>query len=135
MSSLGAGVVLNVPFDDAVQDVREALAEQGFGVLTEIDVQATMHAKLDVEMERFTILGACNPPLAHRALTIEPSLGLLLPCNVTVRQTPDGVLVQAVDPHLMLGVAPEMELAEVASEASNRLSAALSKLRENATAA
>jgi uncharacterized protein (DUF302 family) len=135
MSSLGDGVVLDVPFDDAVQRVREALAEQGFGVLTEIDVQATMRAKLDVEMERFTILGACNAPLAHRALTIEPSLGLLLPCNVTVRETPDGVLVQAVDPQLMLGVAPHLELVDVASEASTRLSAALSKLRENATAA
>jgi uncharacterized protein (DUF302 family) len=135
MSSLSDGVVLNVPFDDAVQDTRDALAEQGFGVLTEIDVQATMHAKLDVEMERFTILGACNPPLAHRALTIEPSLGLLLPCNVTVRETPDGVLVQAVDPQLMLGVAQEKNLADVAGEATTRLSAALSKLRGGAAAA
>jgi uncharacterized protein (DUF302 family) len=135
MTSLGAGVVLDASFEDAIDRVRAALAEFGFGVLTEIDVQATMRAKLDVGMERFTILGACNPALAYRALTTEPSLGLLLPCNVTVRETPDGVVVQVVDPQLMLGAAPQADLADVASEASSRLSAALEQLSGGGAAA
>jgi uncharacterized protein (DUF302 family) len=134
-TALGADVVLDANFDVAIDRVRSALAEFGFGVLTEIDVQATMRAKLDVQMERFTILGACNPPLAYRALTTEPSLGLLLPCNVTVRETPDGVVVQVVDPQLMLGAAPQADLSDVAGEASRRLSAALDLLRGGATTA
>jgi uncharacterized protein (DUF302 family) len=134
MPALGEDVALDAPFDEAIDEVRAALAEQGFGVLTEIDVQATMRAKLDVDMERFTILGACNPPLAYRALTAEPTLALLLPCNVTVRETPEGVVVQAVDPQLMLGAAPQADLVEVAREARVRLLAALSSLRGRVTA-
>jgi uncharacterized protein (DUF302 family) len=89
---------LDVPFSEAVARVRAALAGQGFGVLTEIDVTATLKAKLGEQIEDYVILGACNPPLAHRALAADRSIGLLLPCNIVVRATPAGTVVEALDP-------------------------------------
>jgi uncharacterized protein (DUF302 family) len=105
--------------------VRDALREQGFGVLTEIDVRATMQDKLGVEMEDYVILGACNPPLAHRALAADRSIGMLLPCNVVVRSGQGETVVEAMDPQVMTEVAGEPALAGVAEEAAARLRAAL----------
>jgi LmbE family N-acetylglucosaminyl deacetylase len=118
------------PFSAAVVDrVRAALKDQGFGVLTEIDVQATLQAKLGVTMEDYLILGACNPPLAHRALDLDREIGLLLPCNVVVRADgPDATLVQALDPQTMVQVTGRPELKEVADDAATRLRAALDQL-------
>jgi uncharacterized protein (DUF302 family) len=115
-------------FDDVVSRTRAALAEQGFGVLTEIDVQATMKAKLDEEVGPFLILGACNPPLALRAISAQASIGVLLPCNVVVRQDGAEVLVEAVDPMGMMSVAGDDALDAVASEAARRLGTALDSL-------
>lgn len=125
----GMQVRLEGQFESTVARVREALAEQGFGVLTEIDVQATLRRKLSVEMEQYLILGACNPPLAHRALTADRDIGLLLPCNVVVRADgPTAVLVQALDPRLMVEVTGRPELKPIADEATQRLRAALDSL-------
>ncbi|MFD8199938.1 DUF302 domain-containing protein [Streptomyces sp. NPDC059701] len=115
-------------FDAAVAAVRRALADQGFGVLTEIDVQATLKAKLDHDMEDYLILGACNPPLAHRALEADRSIGLLLPCNVVVRREGDHTLVQALDPGTMVTLTGLDALESVADEATVRLDAALASL-------
>ncbi|TQF08052.1 DUF302 domain-containing protein [Kitasatospora acidiphila] len=126
----GITITLDTPFEQTVDRVRAALAEQGFGVLTEIDVRATMQAKLGAEMEDYLILGACNPPLAHRALSAERQIGLLLPCNVVVRAATDGgTLVEAMDPQLMVTVTERAELREVADEAATRLRAALAALK------
>ena len=94
-------VYLDADFATAVARIREASAEQGFGILTEIDVKATLKAKLDHDMEDYVILGACNPPLAHRALRADRTIGLLLPCNVVVRRDGDRTAVQALDPGTM----------------------------------
>ncbi|MEV4346504.1 DUF302 domain-containing protein [Actinoplanes sp. NPDC049596] len=121
---------LSEPFSAAVVDrIRAALKDQGFGVLTEIDVQATLQAKLGVTMEDYLILGACNPPLAHRGLNIDREIGLLLPCNVVVRADgPDATLVQALDPQTMVQVTGRPELKVVADDAAARLHAALDQL-------
>lgn len=118
----------SLPFEDAVALVRELLAAQGFGILTEIDVQATMKVKLDVDVEPYLILGACNPPLAHTALSLEPTIGLLLPCNVTVRTENGVTVVQAMDPQLLVTVVDKPGLKAVADEAGTRLAAALAQL-------
>ena len=115
-----------IDFAEAEQKVVVALKSQGFGVLTEIDVQATMREKLGEETGPYLILGACNPPLAHRGLSVEPSLGLLLPCNVTVRR-PAGeqTVVEVVDPSMLVELSGNSELAAVAEDATTRLRAAL----------
>jgi uncharacterized protein (DUF302 family) len=116
-------------FPETVGRVRAALKDQGFGVLTEIDVQATMREKLGEQMEDYLILGACNPPLAHRALGVDREIGLLLPCNVVVRgDGPGTTVVQALDPQTMVQVTGRPELKEVADEATARLEAALATL-------
>jgi len=116
-------------FDDAVALTRAALAEQGFGVLTEIDVRATMKAKLDVDVPAQVILGACRPQLAHQALAAAPSIAALLPCNVTVRESADGgSLVEAIDPDAMSRLEDSPEIAAVATEARIRLRAALDRI-------
>lgn len=121
----GTTVTTQLSFDDAVERTRNALADQGFGVLTEIDVQATLKKKLDQDMEPYLILGACNPQLASQALEIERDIGLLLPCNVVVRRDGDRTLVQALDPQVMVTLPGRPELQGVADEAAKRLSAAL----------
>jgi uncharacterized protein (DUF302 family) len=127
--SYGTSVTLQQPFADVIPAVKAALATQGFGVLTEIDVQATMKAKLGEDMPAYVILGACNPPLAHRALSSEASIGLLLPCNVVVRETAEGTLVEAIDPMSMVHFTGNADLGGVAEEATARLAAALATLR------
>ncbi|MCF0086099.1 DUF302 domain-containing protein [Streptomyces jietaisiensis] len=119
---------LDGDFDTTVTAVREALADQGFGVLTEIDVRATLKAKLGHDMEDYLILGACNPPLARRALEADRSIGLLLPCNVVVRRDGDTTLVQALDPGTMVTLTGLPALEGVAADATARLDAALRSL-------
>ncbi|MBM4557979.1 DUF302 domain-containing protein [Prescottella equi] len=128
MMELGISTRLNTEFDDAIAKTRAALQEQGFGVLTEIDMQATLKAKIGAEMERYVILGACNPQLAHRAVGVDRQIGLLLPCNVVVRSDGDGVIVEAMNPALMVAVTEEPGLEEVAAEATTRLEAAIDAL-------
>ena len=103
-------------FDETVEHVRQELKERGFGVLCEIDVRETLRAKLGVETEPYVILGACNPPLAHRALQAEPDLGVLLPCNVVVYEREGEVRVAAIDPERMLSIVGNDELLPVAAE-------------------
>jgi len=120
---------LAAPYDAVVPAVRAALADQGFGVLTEIDMQATLKAKLDVDVAPLLILGACRPPLAHQALQADPSVGALLPCNVVVRALDGGTtLVEAVDPDAMMSLSDSPALGAVAVDAKQRLSAALAAL-------
>ncbi len=128
---LGYTTTLQTTFDDAVTRTRDALAEQGFGVLTEIDVQATLKKKLDEDMERYLILGACNPTLAHGALGVDRQIGLLLPCNVVVRDDAGNegtVIVEAMNPDIMVAVTDAPGLGEVAAKASEKLQAAISAL-------
>ena len=126
---LGLSTTLTADFEDAVDRTRQALAAQGFGVLTEIDMRATLKEKLGQEMEDYRILGACNPPLAHRAVEADRNIGLLLPCNVVVRADgPDATLVQALDPQVMVQLSDAAELRAVADEATGRLRAALDAL-------
>jgi len=128
MSTYGTTLVLQRPFDETVTAVRAALAGEGFGVLTEIDVRATMKAKLDIDVPAQVILGACNPPLAHRALTVEPSIGLLLPCNVVVREGDGGTIVEAIDPTMLVGLSGNQKLEPVATEVAGKLTAVMDAL-------
>jgi len=125
----GMSIRLASPFAETAERVRRALQDQGFGVLTEIDVKATLRAKLGEDMEDYLILGACNPPLAHRALQADRRIGLLLPCNVVVRADGNQTIVEALDPAVMLGVDGRDELQPVAAEAASRLQAALASLQ------
>jgi len=128
----GIAVRTALPFAEAAARVRQALSEQGFGVLTEIDVQATLRDKLgqqmDQQMDQYLILGACNPLLAHRALATDISIGLLLPCNVVIRADAGQTVVEALDPQLMVTVTGEPAVQPVADEAASRLRAALATL-------
>jgi uncharacterized protein (DUF302 family) len=128
MMNIGFSARLNVDYEQAVLAARAALQEEGFGVLTEIDVKATLKAKLSKDFRRYVILGACNPPLAHRALESDPSVGLLLPCNVIVYEEGEGSVVAAVDPLGLLGVLENPALCDVAEEAETRLRRAIDKL-------
>ena len=116
-------------FEQTLDATRTALADQGFGILTEIDIRATLKAKLDVDVPSHIILGACRPPLAHAALQAEPSVGVLLPCNVVVRTLDEHhTVVEAMDPKTMVDLTANDALADVAAEAGTRLSAALTSL-------
>jgi uncharacterized protein (DUF302 family) len=123
----GMSTLVDLPYERAVERIRDALAKEGFGVLTEIDVQATFRKKLGVDFRPYVILGACNPSLAHRALTAEPAIGLLLPCNVVVYAAgAEGQsVVAAVDPEMSLGRVGNDALLPVASEVKTRLQRAL----------
>lgn len=123
--SIGFGTDLPVRYEEAIPLVKSALKDQGFGVLTEIDVRSTLNVKLGVDTSPYLILGACNPQLAHRALQTDPEIGLFLPCNVTVRETESGSRVDIVDPNAMLAVSDKPALADIASEARARLNTAL----------
>ena len=127
---LGLTITMKTDYTTAIIRVTDALKAEGFGVLTEIDVKETMKKKLGVDFTPYKILGACNPPLAHRALTIAPEVGLLLPCNVVVRQIEDGVTeVSLVDPLKMMAVVDNSELRAVAQEARTKLERVASTLK------
>lgn len=121
----GLTATVNRPYGAVVDEVKEALAKQGFGVLTEIDIKATLKKKLDVDVEPQVILGACNPTFAHKALQMEPSIGLLLPCNVVVRADGDATTVEMIDPQTMVDVTGNPGMPQVATEVRALLEAAL----------
>jgi uncharacterized protein (DUF302 family) len=125
MTSYALSATIDRDFDTTVADVKAALGDQGFGVITEIDMQATLQTKLGVEIDRQVILGACNPGFAHRALQAEPSIGLLLPCNVVVRATPEGTVVEMIDPAMMMDLTGSPAIGDLAGDVKLRLSAAL----------
>lgn len=115
------------PFAEAVERVRDELKSEGFGVLCEIDVQATLQEKLGVEQDEYVILGACNPPLAHQALSAEPDLGTLLPCNVVVYRAADKTHVSAIDAERMLSIVGNSDLAPIAAQVRDKLSAVVAR--------
>ena len=120
---------VDLSYEEADRRIREELQKEGFGILTEIDVQATLKNKLGVDFPRYEILGACNPQIAHQALTVEPDVGLLLPCNVVVRQTEDDrTLVEIMDPISVLGIADNEALRPLGDEALARLERALERV-------
>lgn len=121
-------VEIALPYDRAIAAVKEAFKAQGFGALTEIDVRATLKEKLGEDTEPCLIIGACNPSLAHRALAAEPSVAVLLPCNVVVRASADHSLVEAMDPAVMSSLSGNAALEEVAAEAKRRVQSALDTL-------
>jgi len=124
----GRTVMIDDPIAEAVPKVKEALKAQGFGTLTEIDVQATLKEKIDADVDPYVILGACNPRLAHRALELEPDVGLLLPCNVVVRTHEGRTVVSALDPGIIAEMADHPGLKPIAEEATRLLDAALESL-------
>ncbi len=133
-SDLGFEIHLDLPYDETLERVAAALKSEGFGVLTRIDVQATLKEKLNQDFRPYSILGACNPPLAHRALSSDPRVGLMLPCNVTVEATAnDKTLVRIADPAIMLQVGALSEnptLQQVADEARQRLERVIHQLEK-----
>lgn len=132
---LALTTTVDAAFDDVLERTRAALAEQGFGVLTEIDMKATIKAKLGHDIEDYVILGACNPPLAYQALSANRQVGLLLPCNVVVRASDSGdVLVEAMNPLLLEEVTAAPGLRPVAEQAAQRLATALDSLGGSAVA-
>jgi uncharacterized protein (DUF302 family) len=131
-TNTGMNCVVNVDYETTLQRVTDALKAEGFGVLTEIDVQATLKKKLDVDFRPYKILGACNPPLAYRALTAAPEVGLLLPCNVTVSQVDEThTLISIIDPLAMMSFVPNEDLKPIADEAAERLNRVIKALEAN----
>ena len=132
----GISTVVGLPYERAVERTREELAKEGFGVLTEIDIASTLKQKLDVDFRPYVILGACNPPLAHRALKAETDLGLLLPCNVVVyaAEEPGRSVVAAMDPEAALELTGNAEVGEVAREVRARLERVLRAVEQESPA-
>ena len=128
-TAYGMRIKLDIPYEQAVEKVTAALKEEGFGVLTEIDVKATLKQKLDADFRKYIILGACNPPLAYQALNTELEIGLLLPCNVIVYEEDGGSVVSIADPIAMLGIVGNPGLNPVAEEARTRLQRVLEALQ------
>lgn len=129
MSNFGFGKIVELGFEDAIEKVTEEMAKEGFGILTVIDVQATLKAKLDKDMRPYRILGACNPVLAHQAITAVPDIGLLLPCNVLVREDDDGqVHVEFMDPGAVLGLVDDVRVDPLAGQVKQKLELVLAKL-------
>ena len=124
----GRTIAVGVAYDEAVTRVKEAFQEQGFGTLTEVDVRATLKEKLNEETEPYAILGFCNPELAHRALAVEPEIGLLLPCNVVVRRRDEQTLVHALDAGVMVRITERPELEPIAEEAARLIDQAMDSL-------
>lgn len=136
MAAYTLSTTLQMPYDAAVTEVREGLADQGFGVLTEIDLKATLKSKLDVDVAPQVILGACRPPLAYEALQVDPSIATVLPCNVVVRWLDEHTtVVEAFDPDAMMGLSDQGGLDAVAADARRRLTAMLAALDARATTA
>ncbi len=121
-------IVLSQPFDQVLEAVKAAFAAEGFGTLTEIDLQATLQSKVGKTMDRYTIVGACNPELASRAIDVEPQIGVLLPCNVVIRESDGDVIVEAMDPGLMANVTGSDDMAPIAADARELVSNALGRL-------
>ncbi|MEQ9439916.1 MAG: DUF302 domain-containing protein [Cyclobacteriaceae bacterium] len=118
----------NISFDEAIERVTDALKEEGFGILTEIDVKETLKKKLDEDFRPYRILGACNPPFAHKALLAEDKIGAMLPCNVIVQQSDDGIEVAVVDPVASMQAVDNKELAEIAKEIQYKLKSVIESL-------
>lgn len=132
MSELGAEIAIDLPFDAAIEAVTQALADNGFGVISRVDMDKAFREKLGADFRRYVILGACNPKLALKAVTARPEVGLLLPCNVTVEARGDGALVRIIDAGNMMqaaGLGEEPAIAELAADAGERLSRVAEALR------
>lgn len=125
----GMSRTIDRPFAEVNAEVRAALAEQSFGIVSEIDMQATFHNKINVDIGPMIILGACNPKYAYRALQAEPSIGLLLPCNVVLRKTDVGVVVEMINPQMMAEITGGPEMKQIADEVTEMLSKALASLK------
>ncbi|OZF49442.1 DUF302 domain-containing protein [Rhodococcus sp. 14-1411-2a] len=128
MTELAISTRVETTFEDTVEATRKALSEQGFGILTEIDMQSTLKSKIDADIERYVILGACNPRLAKGAIDADRQVGLLLPCNVVVRADGGSTIVEAMNPQVMVGMSDAPGLADVADEATALLQAAIMTL-------
>jgi uncharacterized protein (DUF302 family) len=129
MANYGMSIVLGLSYEQAVDAVKEALKAEGFGVLTEIDVKATLKNKLDTDFRKYAILGACNPPLAYKVLQEELQIGLLLPCNVIVYEEGNGSVVSAIDPVSAMSVVDNTNLAPVAEQVRSKLKRVLESLK------
>ena len=128
----GTCVTVDAPFPEVLERTRRALADQGFGIVTEIDMQAVLKAKLDADIEPYVIWGACAPAYALRAIEAEPSIGLLLPCNVVIRSSDGRVVVEAIDPATMVDLTGNQQMAGISVDVGQRLDAALTALRDGA---
>jgi uncharacterized protein (DUF302 family) len=126
----GISTKVNLSYEEAVGKTKEALKEEGFGVLTEIDVKATLKEKLNQDFKKYVILGACNPPLAHRALSADPAAGLLLPCNILVYEGDDGTVVTAMDPVAMMSGVENEHLKQVAAEVRPKMERVIQQLSQ-----